>query len=61
VIKNDARCAREIRTRIAMEKVTFNNKTLFISKFDFISRNKLVNCYIWSTDLYGVEIGHFGN
>jgi hypothetical protein len=59
-MKNDARCAREIKSRIAMEKVTLKKKTLFTSKFDLISRKKLVIFYIWSIDLYGVELGHFG-
>jgi len=49
------------KSRIAMEKVAFNKKTLFTSKFDLFSRKKIVNCYIWSINLYGVEIGHFGN
>jgi hypothetical protein len=29
---NDARCTREIKARIAMEKAAFNKKTLFTSK-----------------------------
>jgi len=44
-----------------MEKVAFNKETIFTNKFDLISRKKIVNCYIWSINLYRVEIGHFGN
>jgi hypothetical protein len=61
VIKSDARYAREIKSRIAMEKVAFNKKIHFTNKFDLFSKKKLVNCYVWSRDLYGVETGHFGN
>ena len=32
-ITNDARCTREIKSRIAIRKATFNKKTLFTSKF----------------------------
>jgi hypothetical protein len=53
VITNDARCTREIKYRIAMTK--FKKKTLFTSKLDLHLRNKLVNCYIWSTAFYGAE------
>jgi hypothetical protein len=56
VIKSDARCAREIKSRIAMEKVAFNKKTLFTSKLDLISRKKLVNCYIWSIDFMALNL-----
>jgi len=51
---NDARCTREIKSRIAVAKVAFNNddnsnknnKTHFCSKLDL--NKKLVQCYIWS-------------
>jgi hypothetical protein len=54
-ITNDARCTREIKSRIAMAKADFNKMTLFTSKLDLNLRKKLVKCYIWSTALYGVE------
>ena len=39
-----------------MTKAAFNKKkTLFTSKLDLNLRKKLVNCYIWSMALYGVE------
>jgi hypothetical protein len=56
MIKNDARCTREIKSRIAMAKAAFNKKkSLFTSKLDLSLRKKLVKCYIWSIALYGTE------
>jgi hypothetical protein len=56
MITNDARCTREIISRIAMAKATFNKKKdLFTSKLDLNLRKKLVKCYIWSVVLYGAE------
>jgi hypothetical protein len=53
---NDARCTREIKSRIAMAKAAFNKKKdLFTSKLDLNLRKKLVKCYIWSIALYGAE------
>jgi hypothetical protein len=34
VITNDARCTREVKTKIAMAKAAFNKTTLFTSKMD---------------------------
>jgi hypothetical protein len=56
MIKYDARCTREIRSRIAMAKAAFNKKkALFASKLDLELRNKLGQFYIWSIALYGEE------
>jgi hypothetical protein len=56
MITNDARCTREIQSRIAMEKAAFNKKkTLFTSKLDLNLSKKLVKCYIWSIALYCAE------
>jgi hypothetical protein len=52
---NDARCTREIKSRIAMAKAAFNKKNLFTSKQYLNLRNKLVKCYNWSIALYGAE------
>jgi hypothetical protein len=61
MITNDASCAREIKSRIAMAKAAFNNnKTLFTSKLDLNLRKKLVKCYIWSIALYGAETWTLG-
>jgi hypothetical protein len=56
MITNDARCTREIKSRIAMAKAAFNKKkTLFTSKLDINLRKKLVKCYIWSIPFYGAQ------
>jgi hypothetical protein len=55
MIANDARCTHLIKPMIAMAKVAFNKKTLFISKLDLNLRKKLVKYYIWSITLYGAE------
>jgi hypothetical protein len=58
---NDARCTREIKSRIAMAKAAFNKKkNLFTSKLDLNLRKKLVKCYIWSIALYGAETWTLG-
>jgi hypothetical protein len=56
MIMSDARCTREIKSRIAMTKAAFRKKkALFTSKLDLNLSKKLVKCYIWSIALYGVE------
>jgi hypothetical protein len=55
-ITNDAKCACEIKSRIAIAKATFNKKkTLFASKLDLNLRKKLIKCCIWSIGLFGAE------
>jgi hypothetical protein len=55
-LPNDARCTREIKSRIAMAKAAFNKKkNLFTSRLDLNLRKKLVKCYIWSIALCGAE------
>jgi len=58
MITNDVRCTREIQSRITMAKAAAfkKKKHLFNSKLDSNLRKKLVNCYIWSIALCGVEI-----
>jgi hypothetical protein len=57
MITNDARCTREIKSRITILKAEFNKKkTLFTSKRDLNLRKKLVKCYIWSIALCGAEM-----
>jgi len=46
VITNDARCTREIKSKIATAKTKFKKKTVFASTFDLNLRKKLVKCYI---------------
>jgi hypothetical protein len=55
ILTNDARCTREIKSRIAMAKAALNKKTLFTSKLDLHLRKKLVKYYIWIIALYGAE------
>jgi hypothetical protein len=56
ILTNDGRCTFEIKCRIAMTKAAFIKKrTLFTSTLVLELRKKLVNCYIWSIALYGVE------
>jgi hypothetical protein len=60
MVTNDARCTREIKSRIAMAKAAFNKKNnLFTSKLDLNLRKKLVKCYIWSIALYSAEMWTF--
>jgi hypothetical protein len=61
MITKDARCAREIKSRIAVAKATFNKKkTLFTSKLDLNLGKKLVKCYIWNIALSGAETWTLG-
>jgi hypothetical protein len=56
MVTNDGRYTREIKSRIAMVKVSYNKKkTFFTSKLGLSLRTKLVKCYIWSIALYGAE------
>jgi hypothetical protein len=58
MITNAARCACEIKCRIAMAKEAFHKKeTLFTKKPNLNLRKTPVNCYIWSIALYGAETG----
>jgi len=53
---NVARCKYEIKARISMAKVAFNNKeNLSTSKLDLTIRKTLVKCSIWSTALYDAD------
>ena len=55
MITIEARCTREIKSRIAMSQAAFNMKTLFASKLCLNLRKKPVKCYIWSIALCGAE------
>jgi hypothetical protein len=56
ILTNNGRCTCKIKSRIGMAKAAFNQKrAIFTSKIDLKLRKKLVKCYIWSIDLYGVE------
>jgi hypothetical protein len=61
MITSDARCTREIKSRIAMAKAAFNKKkNLFTSKLKLNLRKKLVKCYILSIALCGAETWTLG-
>jgi hypothetical protein len=55
MLTNDARCTREIKSRIAMAKTALNKNTLFTYKLDLNLKKKLVKCYIWSIAFCGAE------
>jgi hypothetical protein len=60
MITNDARCTREIKSRIANAKSALNNKkTLFTGKLESDLRKKLVKCYIWNRALQSAETWAF--
>jgi len=53
---NNARCTREIKSRIAVVKASFNKaKVLSTSKLGLNLRKQLVKCHIWNMALYGAE------
>jgi hypothetical protein len=61
MLANDGRCTFEIKSRIAMAKAAFNEKSaLFTSKMDLDLKKKLVKCYIWSIALMVLKLGRFG-
>jgi hypothetical protein len=53
--KNDAKCSRETKSKIAMAKAAVNREGRFTSKLDLSLREELVKCYIWKIALYGAE------
>jgi hypothetical protein len=63
MITNDARCTREIKSRIAMAKAAVSKKkkkkkkktALVTSQLDLNLRKKPVKCYVWGIALYGAE------
>jgi len=55
LITYDARCTREIKSKIAVSKAAFSKKTLFTNKSDLKLRKKLVKCFIWSVAFYSAE------
>jgi hypothetical protein len=54
MITNDARCTREIKSRIAMTKAAFNKqKILFTGQLGLNLRKKQLKCYIWKRMVLG--------
>ena len=66
---NDAKCAREIKSRIGIAKAAFNKKTTFFpsssspptSKLDLNFRKKLLKRCVWNSILYGAETRRLRN
>jgi len=61
---NDARCTREIKSKIGMVKVAFNKKKTFHMQIRLKSKEEsgkvLAQCYILSIALCGIETWHIG-
>ena len=56
MIRSDARYTRKIKFKFALSKATLNKKqALFTSELNLNIKKKLVNCYILSVNLFGVE------
>jgi hypothetical protein len=58
MVTNDARCTREIKSRIAM--ATQHSTRRFFYQQNGLKFKKLVKCYIWSIAFYCAELGQFG-
>jgi hypothetical protein len=60
MVTNDARCTREIKSRVAMAQAAFyKKKALFTRKFDLSLRKKLAKCYsYWMTLRKRKDTGH---
>jgi hypothetical protein len=56
VVTNDARCALEIKSRIAIAKAAFSKKKApFTSKWESNFSKKPLKCYVWTIAWYGAE------
>jgi len=58
-ITNDARCTREIKSRIANAKAALNNKKTLYHQQIGLKFKKLIKSYIWSRALQGAETWAF--
>jgi hypothetical protein len=56
MVTNEARCTRDIISRMTVAKAAFNEKTVFTGKLDLNVRKKLVKCFIWNIALCGAGI-----
>ena len=56
LITNDAKCLREIKSRIDMAKAAANKRRFFTNKLDLTWRKKQVKCHTLSVALCGTEI-----
>jgi hypothetical protein len=48
MITKDERCTHGIKSRIAVVKATFSEKTLLTRELDLNIRKKQLKCYIWN-------------
>jgi hypothetical protein len=55
MITTDARCTRDIKTKISTTKATFQQKTLLTKQLHLNLSRKLGKCYIWRTALCFAE------
>jgi hypothetical protein len=56
MMTNDARCTRNVKSRIGIVKAAFSKKKiLFDSILDLNLKKKLVKCYVWSIALCGAD------
>jgi len=54
MITKDAKCTRDIKSKTAIIKTTFQQKTLLTNQLHLNLSKKLGKCYIWRTALCGV-------
>ena len=56
-VSDDGRCVDEIKKRIGIAKNTFSKMkdVLKSTKIPFNTRKRILQCYVWSTLLYGAE------
>ena len=56
-ITEDGRCEEEIKRRINIAKTTFSKMTKILTsrKINVETRKRILQCYVWSTLLYGAE------
>jgi len=55
-ISDDGYCDKEIKSRIAMAKIVFQDrKKLFVGKMNLELRKRIVKCLVWSVATYAVE------
>jgi hypothetical protein len=60
MITNYAKCAPEIKSRIATAEAAFNEKALFTCKLNVTLRNKLLKYYIWAWLCMVLKLGECG-
>jgi len=55
-ISDDGYCDKEIKSRIAMARIVFQDtKKLFIGKMDLELKKRIIKCLVWSVATYAAE------